>query len=90
MGLLILVMLCAPHNSWDNVYAFLGAAAVTGLFLVGCMNRSRQHLQIGRLGPYMTLYIGFICYGLVASLSTSLSMRFFVFHVTCSSLSLWW
>ena len=83
MGLLILVMLCAPHNSWDNVYAFLGAAAVTGLFLVGCMNRSRQHLQIGRLGPYMTLYIGFICYGLVASLSTSLSIRFFVFHVTC-------
>ena len=47
------------------------------------MSRARQRLQAERLGPYMVLYAGFIFYGLAASLSTSLSMRFFIFHVTC-------
>ena len=83
LGVMLLVMLCVPHDNWDNMYAFLGVVLVTGLFLVGCMNRSRQRLQVERLGPYMVLYMGFIFYGLAASLSTSLSMRFFVFHVTC-------
>ncbi len=83
LGLLLLVMLCVPHESWNNIYGFLGVMLVAGLFLVGCMSHSRQRLQLERLGPYMILYMGFICYGLVASLSTSLSMRFFLFHLTC-------
>ena len=83
LGVLMLVMLCVPHAMWNNTYAFLGVVLVTVLFLVGCMGRSRQRLQVERLGPYMVLYMGFIFYGLAASLSTSLSMRFFVFHVTC-------
>ena len=83
LGLLIAVILCAPHDEWDNLYGFIGVLLVTVLFLVGAMTRSRQRLQIERLGPYMTLYMAFICYGLLASFSLSLSMRFFVFHTTC-------
>lgn len=83
LGLVLLVMLCVPHGRWNNTYGFLGVVLVTILFLVGCMNRIRQRLQVERLGPYMVLYAGFIFYGLAASLSTSLSMRFFIFHVTC-------
>lgn len=83
LGLLMAVMLCVPHSRWDNMYGFLGVLAVFALFLAGCMSRTPRRLQIERLGPYMTLYMGFIFYGLAASLSTSLSMRFFVFHVTC-------
>ena len=83
LGLLITVMLCAPHEEWDNLYGFIGVLLVTALFLVGAMSHSRQRLQIERLGPYMTLYMAFICYGLLASFSLSLSMRFFVFHITC-------
>ncbi len=83
LGLVMLVMLCVPHDMWNNTYAFAGVMLVTVLFLVGCMNRTRQRLQAERLGPYMVLYAGFIFYGLAASLSTSLSMRFFIFHVTC-------
>ncbi len=83
LGAVLAVMLCAPHEMWDNVYAFLGVLLVTALFLVGCMNRSRQRLQAERLGPYMILYAGFLVYGLAASFSTSLSMRFFIFHMTC-------
>ncbi len=83
LGVLMLVMLCAPHDLWNNVYGFLGMVLVTGLFLIGTMSRSRQRLQMDRLGPYMTLYVAFLCYGLMASVSTSLSVRFFLFHVTC-------
>lgn len=83
LGVLLMLMLCVPHSLWDNVYGFLGAVLVTGLFLIGCMARARQRLQAERLGPYLILYAGFIFYGLAASLSTSLSMRFFIFHVTC-------
>lgn len=83
LGALLMLMLCAPHSKWDNVYGFLGVVLVTLLFLVSCMARSRQRLQAERFGPYMILYVGFIFYGLAASLSTSLSMRFFIFHVTC-------
>lgn len=83
LGLVMLIMLCVPHDMWNNTYGFLGVVLVTVLFLVGCMSRSRQRLQSERLGPYMTLYMGFIFYGLAASLSTSLSLRFFIFHVTC-------
>ncbi len=83
LGLVLLVMLCVPHDMWDNTYGFLGVVLVTVLFLVGCMNRARQRLQAERLGPYLILYAGFLFYGLAASVSTSLSMRFFIFHVTC-------
>ncbi|MGM9606216.1 MAG: O-antigen ligase family protein [Aristaeellaceae bacterium] len=83
LGLVLLVMLCVPHDMWNNTYGFLGVVLVTALFLVGCMNRARQRLQVERLGPYLILYAGFIFYGLAASLSTSLSLRFFLFHVTC-------
>ncbi len=83
LGIVLAVMLCAPHEMWDNVYAFLGVLLVTALFLAGCMYHGRQRLQVERLGPYMILYAGFLVYGLAASFSTSLSMRFFIFHMTC-------
>lgn len=83
LGLVFTVMLCVPHERWDNLYGFLSVVAVTVLFLIGSMTRSSQRLQTEQLGPYMIFYIAFICYGLVASFSIDLSMRFFVFHVTC-------
>ena len=39
-------------------------------------------LELDRLGPYMTLYLAFLCIALAGSLSTHLSMRFFFFHLT--------
>lgn len=83
LGLLVAIMLCAPHEKWNNLYGFIGVLLVTVIFLLGAMKRNRQRLQVEQLGPYMTLYMAFICYGLLASFSLSLSLRFFVFHVTC-------
>ncbi|MEG1579566.1 MAG: hypothetical protein RR336_12460, partial [Oscillospiraceae bacterium] len=82
MGLFALVMLAAPHAKWDNTYALFFVIAIGGLFVVGTANRQRLRLELDSLGPYMTIYMVFICIGLVASLSVRLSMRFFVFHIT--------
>ncbi len=81
VGLSMLLMLIMPHDSWNNAYALLCMYGVTMLFLVGCAARRRWRLELDTLGPYFTIFVGFIVYGLVASLSTDLSMRFFIFYV---------
>jgi len=82
LGLVMLVMLVAPHSSWNNVYGFLGVVAVTALFVCGTAN-SRDRLEIGLVGPYLVFFFGFICIAFVTSRSASLSLRFFLFHATC-------
>ena len=82
LGLFMLVMLVAPHEKWNNTYGLLGAVAVTGLFVIGSASRARDRLELDSLGPYMSLYMAFICIALAGSISTRLSMRFFFFHIT--------
>lgn len=53
-----------------------------GLFVVGSASRPKHRLELDTLGPYMTLYMAFICIALAGSLSTRLSLRFFAFHLT--------
>ena len=43
---------------------------------------AEDELELDTLGPYMTLYMAFICIALAGSLSTRLSLRFFAFHLT--------
>ncbi len=81
-GVFALVMMVVPHDAWDNLYAFLGAAALFFLYSLGCCNRSAS-LETTRLGPYFSIYALFITLGLVTSLDTSLSLRFYLFHLTC-------
>lgn len=82
LGLFVLVMLVAPHESWDNLYAFLGAAAIVGLYALGRADRDKR-LETGRLGPYFAFYLIFITLGLIGSVSVSMSLRFYLFHLTC-------
>lgn len=82
LGLVMLVMLVAPHDNWNNVYGFLGVVAVTALFICGTAN-SRSRLEFERVGPYLTFFFGFACIAFITSGSTSLSLRFFLFHLTC-------
>lgn len=81
LGLLVLVMLVAPHERWDNLYAFLGATALLLAYAVGCADRQRS-LEVGRMGPWFALYFLFITLGLVTSLSIPMSLRFYLFHLT--------
>lgn len=82
LGLFLLVMLCAPHQIWNNLYGLLGAVALTLLFILGSAVRPRHRLELDRLGPYMVFYMGLMACALVGSLSPGLSLRFFLFHVT--------
>lgn len=82
LGLFMMVMLMTPHAMWNNVYGLMGAVALTGLFVVGSASRPKHRLELDTLGPYMTLYMAFICIALAGSLSTRLSLRFFAFHLT--------
>ena len=77
LGLFMMVMLMTPHAMWNNVYGLMGAVALTGLFVVGSASRPKHRLELDTLGPYMTLYMAFICIALAGSLSTRLSLRFF-------------
>ncbi len=82
LGLFVLVMLVAPHEKWDNLYAFLGAAALWLVYALGCADRQGKTLEVGRMGPWFALYFLFITLGLVTSLSVPLSLRFYLFHLT--------
>ncbi len=82
LGLFALVMLVAPHERWDNLYAFLGATVIFLLYALGCADRPGKALEVGRMGPWFALYFLFITLGLVTSLSVSLSLRFYLFHLT--------
>ena len=82
LGLFMLVMLMVPHGSWNNLYGLAGAVALTGLFVVGSASRPKHRLELDTLGPYLTLYMAFICIATAGSLSTRLSLRFFAFHLT--------
>ena len=95
VGLSMLLMLIVPHESWNNAYTLLCMYAVVMIFLAGSMARRRHSLDLDKLGPYYTIFIGFICYGFLSGLSTqfdngilqglvgegNLSWRFFVFHM---------
>ena len=82
LGLFMTVMLMAPHSSWNNTYALMGAVALTALFIAGSASRRHYRLELDTLGPYMSIYMAFICLALLGSLSTRMSMRFFAFHLT--------
>lgn len=87
MGVLAFIMLIAPHEMWNNLYGFLAAVVLFGLYVVGCAGRNKG-LEVGRMGPYFTLYLLFITLGLVLSMSFSLSLRFYLFHLTCFFITL--
>lgn len=82
VGLFALWMLASPHGAWNNIYAFLAAVAIFALYSLSCADRARS-LEVGRFGPYFAFYALFIALGLVCSFSRSLSLRFFLFHMTC-------
>lgn len=82
VGLFALWMLISPHSAWNNIYGFLAAVAIFALYCVGCADGQRR-LEVGRFGPYFAFYALFITLGWVCSLSRGLSLRFFLFHLTC-------
>lgn len=88
LGLFMFVMLIVPHDYWNNAYGFVGAVAVTLLFVLGSAVKPDRRLDGTAFGPYMLFFLLCVFYGLVSSLSTSLSIRFFLFHAASFLLAL--
>lgn len=82
LGLFLMVMLMVPHGMWDNRYALMGAVALTGLFVVGNGSRAEARLETQRLGPHFVLFMGFVCFAFVTSISRRQSLRFVGFYLT--------
>ena len=96
VGLAMVVMLIVPHASWNNSYMLLLMYGVAMLFFVGCAARRKWRLELDTIGPYFTVFMGFIVYGFLCSLATSfengiltglaseaqnMSLRFFIFYM---------
>lgn len=103
VGFSMLLMLIVPHASWNNAYTLLCMYGVGLLFLVGCAARPRRRLALDELGPWFTLFMGFIVYGFFTSLGTSFengilhglaseaqnpSLRFLIFYLIAFLLAL--
>ncbi len=79
-GLFLMVMLCVPHSSWNNVYGFAGALALGALFVLACA-RGELKFELTRLGPWFCFFLLTVGIALFTSWSTRLSLRFFLFYV---------
>lgn len=83
LGLLFFVMLVTPHALWDNLYGFLGILILTVFFFCSRAAGQKTGLDVAQFGVYFVLYALTLVSGLVFSYSLGLSLRFFLFHVTC-------
>lgn len=81
-GALVMVMLSIDYAKWNNLYAFLGTVAITGLFILASGVQQRQRLQVRALNPYLVLLMAMAVFGTAASRSSSESLRFLVFYIT--------
>ncbi len=81
LGLFLAVMLMAPHGSWDNRYALMGAIALIALFAFGSGPKEKTRLEPGAFGPYYIFFMAFICYAFLSSLDWKASIRFVGFHL---------
>lgn len=88
LGGFLALLLMVPHSRWDNRYALMGAVALFGLFALGNAARPGKRLEMDRLGPHFTLFMGFICCGFLWSLSWGLSLRFVGFYLAAFLLCL--
>lgn len=85
LSLLFALMLVVPHAQWNNLYGFLGVFLITLLFFLASAGRqgTGQRLDGERFSVYFAAYAVLLLLGLVCSLHFGLSLRFFLFHVTC-------
>ena len=80
-GILLLIMLLAPHAVWNNLYALIGVLLVLLIHALG-RKPGVNRLDVADTGPWMGFFLLAICRAVLASLDMSLSLRFFAFHLT--------
>ncbi|NLL45470.1 MAG: hypothetical protein GX250_01500 [Clostridiales bacterium] len=86
-GLFLALVLAIPQSYWNNLYSLIGALALACLFLVHSM-RKKGGFRTELISPYLLAFAAFIAVAFIFSSDRSLSLRFFLFHVTCMLLVL--
>ncbi len=88
LGGFLALMLMVPHDRWDNRWALMAALALTVLFALGCARKPKSRLEPGALGPWLILFMAFVCYAFLSSLSWKMSLRFVGFYLAAFLLCL--
>lgn len=83
VGWLMLVILIIPYEHWDNRYSLLGFLLVLLLAMAGGMRRRSLRLDAVAMGPFAVCFAAAVCIAWPLSYSSSLSLRFLFFHITC-------
>lgn len=85
LALLFALMLVVPHAQWNNLYGFLGIVLITLLFFLAAAGRrgTGRRLDGEGFSFYFAVYALLLLLGLVCSMHFGLSLRFFLFHLTC-------
>lgn len=80
-GLLLLVMLVAPHAMWNNLYTLLGVLAI---LLINAVSRrsERTRLDVKAPGPWIALFLIGILRAMAMVEPLRLSLRFCLFHLS--------
>jgi O-antigen ligase len=81
-GILTGLLFIIPHSLFNNLYSLLVLLALTGLLLLSVLNGEVGKIRLPRLGWYAALYWLLVLLGWLTSRNPSLSLRFFLFHLT--------
>lgn len=82
-GLFLMLVLVIPQTYWNNLYSLIGVLALVCLFLVYSMRKKGRGFLTELISPYLLAFAVFIAAAFVFSSDRSLSLRFFLFHLTC-------
>lgn len=77
------LIMTIPGEYWNNGYSLLLFTLVTGLYLIGAMNRRYTRLSLKYVGPYLVLFFAAVVAAIPLSDYPELSARFIVYHIPC-------
>lgn len=77
-----LLILCVPHERWNNTYGLLLAVAALALFWLGSLRDSSRKLQVASMGPWWLCFVCFLGVAFLISFDHTTSLRYLCFHLT--------
>ena len=82
LGIFIILMVCVPGNSWNNIYGLLMALVLTGLYFVSLLSGKSFSHRVSRFDIIMLIFMFASFMGIIISLAPTDSIRIFMFFIT--------
>lgn len=77
-----LLLLCVPHDLWNNTYGLLLAVAALALFWLGSLRDPSRRLCLASMGPWWLCFVCFLGIAFLLSFDHTTSLRYLCFHLT--------